>query len=226
MAYLAYLSNMLKTHKVLLILLPAILIATLALFVRFIQYRPLIPKELRDRAQNQTQQTGINIPLYSDDPIVGNKKAPTTLIIFSDFGCEHCRALSVTLDELLAKYPDKIKIIWKGLSVTKFPYSTETALRYAFCANRHEKFAEFAKFAYANYNQLTSQTLKSIVTNVGLNEKKLNDCLSLAEIEDYNKRNELLGMALNIQIVPTIFFNNKQINPPADLAGWEAVLGL
>ena len=217
---------MLKTHKLLLVFLPAIIIAALALFVRFIQYRPLVPKELRERVQNQTEQTGLQIPLYSDDPILGNKKAPNTLVVFGDFGCEHCRSLSVTTDELLTNYPDKVKIIWKGLSVTKFPYSTETAHQYAFCANRQGKFTEFSSLAFTNYDKLTAQTLKSIATNIELNEKKLTECLSSVEITEYNQKNEMLGLALNIQTVPTIFLNNKQINPPADLDGWKAVLGL
>lgn len=217
---------MLKTHKLLLIFLPAIIIAALTLFIRFIQYRPLVPKELAERAQNKTTLTGLQIPIYSDDPIMGNKKATHTIIVFGDFGCEHCRTLSVTLDELLANYTDKVKIIWKGLVVTKFPYSTEAAHQYAFCANRQGKFTEFSNFAFTNYDKLTAQTLKSIATNIELNEKKLTECLTSVEITEYSQKNEMLGMALNIQTVPTIFLNNKQINPPADLEGWKAVLGL
>lgn len=215
-----------KTSKLILVLIPAILIAILALFIRFIQYQPLVPRELINKGQTNSQVTSIQIPIYSDDPILGDKKAPITLIAFEDFGCEHCRVLSIVFDQLLEAYPGKVKIIWKGLSVTKYPYSTETAHQYAFCANRQGKFAEFNKFAFANYNQLTKTTLDIISTNLKLNESKLADCLTSAEVMDYNLKNEMLGMALNIQAVPTIFLNNKQINPPTDLAGWQAVLGL
>lgn len=215
-----------KTHKLILVLIPAILIAILALFIRFIQYEPLVPQELIDKGQGNNQANGIQIPIYPDDPILGNKKAPITLIAFEDFGCEHCSVLSSVFDQLLEAYPDKVKIIWKGLSVAKFPYSTEAAHQYAFCANRQGKFAEFSKFAFANYNQLTKTTLDAISANIKLNEKKLLECLTDAEMMEYNTKNEMLGMALNIQAVPTVFLNNKQISPPADLTGWQAVLGL
>ena len=56
--------------------------------------------------------------------------------------------------------------------------------------------------------------------------KKLADCLADGQAEAYMAKNEQLGLALNIQSVPTFFLNNKQINPPTILEGWEAVLGL
>ena len=66
---------MIKTKNLLVILIPAILIAAFALFVRVIQYEPLFP-EIDGSEKIAAEKTGlITIPIYPEDPIMGNKKA-------------------------------------------------------------------------------------------------------------------------------------------------------
>jgi len=215
---------MIHTHKTLLVLIPAIVIAALALFIRFIQFEPIIPDELK--AGSKRQNTGVQIPIYPEDPIIGNHKAPTTLIAFEDFGCSHCQSLSTTFNKLMEKYPNKIKIIWKGLAVKQFPTPTNLAHEYAYCADRQGKFVEFASFAFANGDNLTEETLKQISKSIELKEKSLQECIGSGLAKSHNEKNEMLATFLNIQSVPTIFLNNKQINPPSDTEAWQAVLGL
>lgn len=211
-----------KIKYLALIFIPAILIAALALFIRFIQYEPQFP----DETETQTTKTDLQIPIYPDDPVIGNKKAPITLIAFEDFGCDGCKVQSALFDSLMKKHPDKVKLIWKGLAATKFPFPTDLAHQYGFCANRQGKFNNFSKLAFTNSDNLSQTILDAVAKEIELDEKKLADCLASGEAKAYMAKNEQLGLALNIQSVPTFFLNNKQINPPQILEGWEAVLGL
>ncbi|MEK7084106.1 MAG: thioredoxin domain-containing protein, partial [Patescibacteria group bacterium] len=127
---------MLKTRHIIFIFLPAILIAGFALFIQIVQYRSA------NEAENP-ETASIQIPVFPDDPILGDKKAGITVIAFEDFGCPGCKDQSDIFNELLDKYPGKIKIIWKGLPVTRFPFSTRRTNEYAFCANRQGKFSAF-----------------------------------------------------------------------------------
>ena len=213
---------MLKSRHLLLIFLPALVLVIFALFIRLIQYEPLYPKAGENKA-GQNQASAI-IPIYSDDPVIGNKKAPATVIIFSDFGCAHCGAEMALLDELLKKYPDKMKIIWKGLAVTRFPRSTELAHKYGYCANQQEKFKQFADLAFANSDNLTEEILKLITAQLDLNEKKLGECLDSQMPAEYLQKIEQLALGLGIQAVPTIFLNNRQIPAPQILEEWETAL--
>lgn len=211
-----------KIKYLALIFIPAILIAALALFIRLIQYEPQFP----DETETQTAKTDLQIPIYPDDPVIGNKKASITLIAFEDFGCDGCKAQSTLFDSLMKKYPDKVKVIWKGLAATKFPFPTDLAHEHGFCANKQGKFKEFSQLAFTNSDNLSQTILNAIAKEINLEEKKLTDCLASGEAKAYMAKNEQLGLALNIQSVPTFFLNNKQINPPQILEGWEAVLGL
>lgn len=213
-----------KMKYIILIFAPAIAVAVLAMFVRFMQYEPLMPSE-EDILALQNKQ-GLQIPIYAEDSIIGNKKAPITVVAFEDFGCGGCAAQSAIFDQLIKKYPDKIKLVWKGIPVTQFPHPTDMAHEYSFCANKQNKFHEFSKLAFVNGGNLSQGILNAIADKIELNKKKLAECLDSGAATIHIQKTEQLGMALNIQTVPTFFLNNKQINPPQILEGWEAVLGL
>src|SRR3989338_11569161 len=109
---------MLKTRHILFIFLPAVIIAAFALFIRLLQYEPLFPKEDNTVAE---EPQALQIPIFPDDPIMGDKKAAITLIAFEDLGCAACAEQDDLFRQLLEKYPSKIKIIWKPLPVTFIP---------------------------------------------------------------------------------------------------------
>ena len=217
---------MIKTKNILIILIPAILIAGFALFVRVIQYEPLFPK-IDEKKQTEAEQNNlITIPIYPTDPIIGEKKAPRTIIAFEDFGCEHCRAQFAVVEEFMAKHPDAVKIIWKSLPVIKFPYASDTANEYAYCLNEQNKFMDFARLAFTNSYQLKQDILDAIVKEIDANEKKLNGCVQAGTAKQQIERVKEIARLLNIQAIPAIFLDNKQVNPPATIEGWEAILGL
>jgi len=215
---------MTKNKTLIIIFLPAIIIAGLALFIRIIQYQPLYP-DLKDY-ENLNGQTGFNLPIYPEDPIIGNKKAPKTIVAFEDYSCQGCKIQSTILNNLLEKYPDKIKIIWKGLPVSQFPYPSKPAHDYAFCINEQGEFNKFYQLAFTNGGNLSNEILDVITEQIDLNQKDLKTCLESNRPQLYVEKTEQLGMVLNIQSVPTFFVNNKQVTTPTTLEGWEMLLGL
>lgn len=216
---------MIQSKHLLIILIPAILLALFAFGIRIIEFN----NTKQNTAVTQTQTTPVqdkNIPIFAEDPIIGNKKAPNTLIVFADFGCEGCQLQHTLFNQLLQKHPDRVKIIWKGLAVTKFPYDSTTALNYGHCANQNNVFPEFSDLAYTNYLSLSPVTLQTIIDELKLDKEKFLTCVDSAETKTYNENNKQIAEIFNIQSVPTIFFNDKQIGNPESLEQWEAVLGI
>lgn len=212
---------MLKIKNFILLLVPAIIVAGFALFLSISQYEPLYPKINEDKKENANNIVAI----FSDDPILGNPKAPKTLIAFEDFGCIRCREQMKVFDELLTKYPNQVKIIWKSLDATKFPYPAELAHSYAFCANKQNKFAEF-KTNLLTLENIDENSLKISATQTALDKNSLDNCLQSEEVVKYKEKNRQLGVLLGFNDVPTIFINNKSIQEPLTLEGWQALLSL
>lgn len=214
---------MLKTKHILYLFLPALVVAGIALFVRIIQYQPLFPKISPEQAANPVAKI---LPIFPDDIIIGEKKAPITLVAFEDLGCESCKAEDEMLNALLVKYPNKLKIVWKGLPVAVFPYPTENAQKYAYCAHKQKKFNVFKDYAYANIDNLSDATLDGIADKIELDKTKLKECVAEDTTTQHLTRVKELANSLNIQSVPTFFLNNKQIQSPQTEEGWILLLGL
>src|SRR6185436_8573478 len=55
------------------------------------------------------------VPISSKDPMWGSRKAPVTMVVFSDFECPFCSKVEATITQLKEKYgPDKLRVIWKS----------------------------------------------------------------------------------------------------------------
>jgi len=212
-----------KLKYLIFIFIPAIIIAGSALTIRIIQYAPLRPseKEIQERL-NQYKA----IPILADDPYLGPKKAPITVVAFEDPGCEGCSVGFDLLRTLLKKYPEKIRVVFKMIPVTKFPYPTDTAIQYLYCANEQKKFEQYAELAFTNYNVLTDKMIETLAEKSELNKTQTDTCLKSGRAAQFLARNVELGLMLNIQSVPTFFYNNKQIKTPQLIEEWEAILGL
>ncbi len=214
---------MLKTKHLLFIFIPAIFLVVLGLFIRVIQYNPLVPDEL---SEDQDQLEITSVPIFPDDPIIGDKKAGITLVAFEDFGCPLCKDQNEIFNQILSKYPKRIKIIWKGLAVTQFPVSTELAQKYGYCANEQRKFTDFKELAFVNNTNLTPEILEIISSEIKLNQKKLQSCLESEEANLYIEQVKQVAGLLNVQAVPTVFIEGKQVNIPNTAQELELILNL
>jgi protein-disulfide isomerase len=51
----------------------------------------------------------------ADNPFKGGKNAKIVIQLFSDFQCPFCGRVEPSLEQVLAKYGDKVKIVWRNL---------------------------------------------------------------------------------------------------------------
>lgn len=212
---------MIGKKQLLLVFIPALLIAALALYIRIGQFEPLYSDT------NAEEENIVDlIPVFADDPILGDKAAPTTIIAFEDFGCPACKVQAQLFDQLLDKYPGELKVVWKGLPVTRFPFASETAERYAYCANKQGLFGAFKQYAFANSDNLSESILQTITEEIGLDKDTFDTCLASGAPQAHISQVEELARILRIQSVPTLFVNGSQVEPPHSLADWESILDL
>jgi protein-disulfide isomerase len=210
------------TKKLLLIFIPALIFIMFGFAFRVYQYAPARPAK---KTAEEAKKPDL-VPLLPEDPISGDKKAPITIIAFEDLACSSCRNQSVLFQQLLDQNQGKIKIIWKLFPVITFPYDSKLAHTYAFCAHEQNKFYAFKDAAFANAETLSQTMLTTIATNINLNEKKLATCLASGRPELYQQKTQAIGKLLNIQAVPAVFVNNKQIQNAQTLEQWKALLAL
>ncbi len=210
-----------NVRHTLLIFIPAVLLVSLTLFISVVQYKPL-HEQIQETQPSSSEE--LVIPILPEDPILGDKKSPISIIMFADLGCESCKKQHAIISELQQTYPKKIKVIWKGLPVTRFPVSSEEAHAYAYCANRQGKIESFITLLYAQTSPLTETILTAAAEEIGLQQDILQECLASTAPQQYKDTVTGLANILQIQSVPTLFLEGKQIKPPTSREAWEALL--
>lgn len=202
----------------LLVFIPALLFLSLVLFIEVLHYEPQFPKP-RETANDFT------IPVLPDDPILGLKRAGKTVITFGDFSCSNCQVYHEVFKQLIAKHPSAVRVVWKGLPVTRFPYPSEPALLHGYCAASQGKFNEFSEVAFAHRDNLSETNLVSLVSTMDLDKEDLTACVASKEANAHLENNKAMANALNIQAVPIFFINDKQVEVGPTVEAWEAALG-
>lgn len=206
------------------IFIPAIFLVLAVFSFRLFQYITIFtsPFDQDDVEQNQT----FTIPLSENDPIIGDKKAPKTIVAFEDAQCAHCASFYTLMKEFEKIHPNTVKIIWKPTSVITIPFSSETAHTYLMCAKEQNAFIPYLELLFANQVELSKESLDLFAQNLKLNITKLNACLTDTKIQTYISETKQLAQYLQIQSVPALFLNNIQIPVPATIVDLEGILNI
>ena len=108
---------------------------------------------------------------YSDDPVWGNRNAPVTIVIFSDFQCPFCSRVEPTLDQVKSTYgPDKVRLVWKSQPLPfhdKAKPASEAA-QVVFALKGSEAFWKFHKSAFTNQKDLGPESFEKWAVAAGV----------------------------------------------------------
>lgn len=151
-------------------------------------------------------------PIISkSDPFLGAEKAPVTLVIFSDFQCSVCHKQEAVLKQILEKYKDKVRLIWKDYPDRRVNSDSFQASLAGRCANEQGKFWEYHDLLFANSSQLNKDRFVELSKELNLGENKFNDCLAKLKYQKNVSDNVLEANALNINGVPFIYVNDQEV---------------
>jgi protein-disulfide isomerase len=147
----------------------------------------------------------------SRSPYKGPADAPVVIVEYTDFQCPYCARLGTTVEQMMALYPGKLKIVYKSFPLSSHKYSWQAATT-AMAANEKGKFWEVYKEIFANYNRINDAKLKEIRNHFGLDTPEFEALMNSPEIRSRvaSDRNE--GIQVGVQGTPTVFINGKRLN--------------
>ena len=154
-----------------------------------------------------------------DDPILGDKNAPVTIVEFSDYECPFCkRHFDSTLPELVKKYIDtgKVKLVFRDFPLSFHePMASKEAIA-ASCARDQggdKKYFEFHheifKRTTSNGNGLDDAKIQKIASDLKLNISTFTTCLSNTAKADEVKKDIADGSAAGASGTPTFLIGKS-----------------
>jgi protein-disulfide isomerase len=134
----------------------------------------------------------------------------------------YCKGLTSLLDQVVEKYPQKVKEVFMNFPVRSHKYA-ETAARAALAADKQGKFWEFHDKLFENANQLNDEKVREIAKELNLNmeqfEKDWQSEETLAKVRSDIDQ----GSRIGVRGVPAVFINGRQLKQRS-LEGFSAII--
>lgn len=153
----------------------------------------------------------VEVALADHDPIRGNVDAPVTIVQFAEYACHYCGVVEPTLDELLERYGDKIRIVFKDYPLRETGPSIGAAVA-AHCAGEQGKYWELNDKMLHNQRALGDAQYRAWGAEIGLDAAKFEACLTSGKYEPLVKADAEAGQALGVNSTPTFFVNGLLVS--------------
>ncbi|KKW42008.1 MAG: Sodium/proton antiporter [Candidatus Magasanikbacteria bacterium GW2011_GWA2_56_11] len=94
--------------------------------------------------------TGLAIrAVGADEPVKGNQNAKITIVEYSDFECPFCKRYHDTMAQIIAKYGNEVRWVYRHLPLDSLHRKARTEALAAECAGEQGKFWEFTDQVFA-----------------------------------------------------------------------------
>jgi len=146
-----------------------------------------------------------------DDPVLGDSKAKVTIVEFSDYECPFCgRYFTQTYPQLKKDYIDtgKVRLVFRDYPLP-FHQNAQKAGEASECADDQGKFWEMHDKLFRNQQALSVENLKKYAGELGLDQKKFDECLDSGKYasEVQNDMND--GSKYGVSGTPSFFVNGQ-----------------
>lgn len=159
-------------------------------------------------------------------PSKGPDSAAVTIVEWADFECPACRAAKPMLEEVMAKYPSGVRLVFKHFPLA-IHENAEKAARAAVAAQRQGKFWEMHHGLFDKDPPLNPPVLERIAKNANLDIETWKADLESEAVADVVARDRKLGEQVELTGTPTIFINGRRFvsagDQQADLLDWVSL---
>lgn len=146
-----------------------------------------------------------------DAPVLGNPKAPTFIVAWSDFQCPFCSKILPIINDTL-KDPEvsgKVAFVFKQFPLN-FHQQAMPAAKAALAAGRQGKFFEMHDKIFANQQQINEQNLETWAKDIGLNMAKFKKDIADPAIEAQVKADMEEGSKAGVRGTPSLYIGTKE----------------
>ena len=155
--------------------------------------------------------------LTDDDPVIGDPKAPITVVEFSDFQCSYCeRFYTAVFSQIEENYikTGKVKFVYRDFPLGDKHPQAELAAEAAECASEQGKFTEMYVQLFSNQDlwsgvEKAKDIMKNFAKTIRLNAKQFNACLDSSKYKNEIQKDLIDGASVGVQGTPSFFVNGK-----------------
>jgi protein-disulfide isomerase len=146
----------------------------------------------------------------ADDPARGPADAPVTIVEFSDYQCPYCVRAQQTIEDVVAKYKGRVRLVFRDFPLSIHPNAVPAAIA-ADCARAHGKYWEMARAMFGDQSRLAPPDLAHTAATLGMDSTAFRACMESPESRTEVDHDTADGRALGISGTPTFYVNGIMI---------------
>jgi protein-disulfide isomerase len=146
----------------------------------------------------------------SGSPSKGPEDAPVKIAVFTDFQCPYCAKLAEMIDQVVDKYTEKIRVVFKNYPIRSHQYAEKAALA-ALAADRQGKFWEFHDLLFADYRNLDDEKVREFARELNLDMEKFESDWSDPRLSAHIQTDTRQGSQAGVRGTPTVFINGRRL---------------
>ena len=163
------------------------------------------------------------VEVLPDDPAKGPIDAPIVLVEFSDFQCPFCQRATGTLTELIDRYEDQIRFIYKDYPLPSHAQAFKAA-EAGNCAHEQGMFWEFHDKMFGSQDALDVPALNSYASELGLDATSFSACLDEGRYRQRVQQDMQIGQRYGVSSTPTVFINGRPVMGAAPLETFDQII--
>jgi Protein-disulfide isomerase len=155
-----------------------------------------------------------NTLVRAHSPVIGPKDAPVTIVEFLDPSCEGCRAFYPFVKQILAKYPNEVRLV---IRYVPFHSGSEMAIGILEAARMQGIYEPVLQAVFESqpqwHDDLELKAAWAAAESAGLDVKKAREQLAFPEVAANLKTDVGDANAHRVAQTPTFFVNGKPVEP-------------
>jgi protein-disulfide isomerase len=155
------------------------------------------------------------IPIASDDAVRGNRLAPVTIVVFSDFECPYCARLETTLDRLREEYgEEKLRIVFKNDPLRGHRHARLAAEvgQGVLALGGQSAFWRYHAMAFQRQSAMSPEAIRSWAVAAGIDERALEDGLQKKRWAQKIDSDLRLAKRLGVDGTPASYVNGVSLS--------------
>jgi protein-disulfide isomerase len=178
---------------------------------------------LRADADVEILLTRPRVEVALTGPSRGAKDAIVVMVEFSDYECPYCGRVEPTVMELLRRYPDSLRLVYRHHPLGFHP-NARRAAEAAVCAEEQDRFWDYHAVLFDNQRALQRDQLISYAENLGFELQRFDDCMGSSETADRIDADIAEASELGATGTPAFFINGLMLTGAQPIEAFEALI--
>ena len=181
-----------------------------------------LPARVRERqllgaATSQIVDLSDDVDLARDH-VRGRPEAPVTLLEYGDFECPYCGTAQPTIEELLRRFPDELRFVFRHLPLNDVHTNAQIAAEAAEAAAAQGAFWDMYDLLLDHQDALSPRDLLGYAAQLGLDTDRFRDDLRQRRHAARVGEDVASADASGVSGTPTFFVNGRRHDGVYDVA--------